>query len=262
MTPIDAIFELWGRVGASRGAAVLVNDKELRQWPDAAVKAMKSQKLIVKARPAKSAECPGCERECTMPVHTLPQTAGAQASFIVCDQRSDINRVTIPTDRLTQWQCSADLVCRFVADSLGIRLRDRQMLESGLWEIGIVSGKKRSQMLCLKADNTLALVVGGRHTPLSDLIDFNDDKYLLDDPMIRQMVDSSTTADSRYTPSSFKREARKQATQATHESWRKTYRNLKKNHPNMSAVWISQKIAKMDIAQGRKAETIRKNMKK
>ena len=96
MTAIDALLELLGRVGACRDAAVLVNDEELLQWPGAAVKAMKSQKLIVKARPASSVICSGCERNCVMPVYTLPATTGKHSSFIVCDKRSDVNRVPVP----------------------------------------------------------------------------------------------------------------------------------------------------------------------
>jgi hypothetical protein len=262
MTPQDALIELLGRVGANQGAAVLVNDEELRQWPDAAVKAMKSQKLIVKASPASSAICPGCERECVMPVHTLPDTAGTQASFIVCDKRNDINRVTVPAEGLKQWKCSADLVCVFVAASLGLRRSARQTGIADLWEIGIAFGDKRSQMLCLQANGVLALVAGNNVLPLAELIEYHDGVYSLDGTLIRQLVDTATTADDRYTPSDIKREVRKLDTQAIYEGWRKAYRNLKKNHPNMSAVWISRKIAKMDIAHNRDAETIRKKMKK
>lgn len=68
--------------------------------------------------------------------------------------------------------------------------------------------------------------------------------------------------DQRYTPSNARREARKLDTQAMYKTWRKAYRNLKKKNPHITDVWCSQKIAKMDIARGRNAETIRKNMKK
>lgn len=66
----------------------------------------------------------------------------------------------------------------------------------------------------------------------------------------------------QYTPSVVKREARKLGTLAMYETWKKEYRSLKKKHPDMSDSWCSQKIAKMPIAKGRDAGTIRKNMKK
>jgi hypothetical protein len=49
---------------------------------------------------------------------------------------------------------------------------------------------------------------------------------------------------------------------AMYEGWRKNYRSLRKQRPNMSDVWYSQQIAKADIEHGRDAETIRKHMKK
>jgi hypothetical protein len=39
--------------------------------------------------------------------------------------------------------------------------------------------------------------------------------------MIRQLVDSATTADNRYTPTNARREVRKLDTQAMYESWQK-----------------------------------------
>lgn len=262
MTPIDALLDLFGRLGACREAAVLVNDEELLQWPKAAVKAMKSQRLLVKARPATSAVCPGCESNCIMPVHTLPPTTGKPSSFIVCDKRSDINRVPVPPGRLIQWRCNADLVSGFVATSLGLRRPGRHTDGASRREIGIVSGNKRSQMLCLESSGTLALVVGNSKVPLAEFIEFHDGAYSLDAASIRRLVDSATTADDRYTPSNARREVRKMDTQAMYESWRKEYRVLRREKPDMSDVWYSKQIARLIIAEGRDAETIRKKMKK
>jgi len=261
MTPIDPLVELLGRVGACQGDAVLVSSEELHQWPSTAVKAMKSQKLILKAGPAKSASCPGCEENCVMPVYSLPIKGGASSSFIVCDKRSDTNRVPVSSEKLMQWQCSVDSVSEFVASILDLRRPARQTDSAGRREIGVFFGDKRGQMLCLEANGILDLVAGNNRIPLAELIEFNGGKYSLNDTMIRQMVDAATTAESRYTPSDIKREARKLKTQAMYESWRKEYRNLKKRHPNMSDVWISRKIAKTDIAQHHDPETIRKHMK-
>lgn len=197
-----------------------------------------------------------------MPVHRLPAMPGSGSSFIVCDQRSDINRVPVSSDRLSQWQCSADLLCEFVASSLGLRSPERQTGRADRWEIAIVSGDKRSQMLCLEARGILALVAGNNIVPLEEFIVFHEDKYSLDDAMVRRLVDAAAPADKRYTPSDVKREARKLHTQAMYESWRKMYRELKRSKPGKPDTWYAQKIANMDIAQKRNSETIRKNMKK
>ncbi|MGO9579826.1 MAG: hypothetical protein ACLP2P_10490 [Desulfobaccales bacterium] len=262
MKPVEALIELLDRVGANHGAAVLVNDDELRQWPSEAVKAMKSQRLVTRARPAASVICPGCEQECVMPVHTVFATTRSAVSFIVCDKRSDINRVPLSTGRLIQWQCNADLVCGFIAASLGFRCTGRQTANPNQWEIGVATGNKRSQMLCLQAGRGLPLVVGGNKVPLEELIGFCDGQYSVDGDVIRRMVDAATTADSRYTPSQAKREARKLETKALHASWQKEYRKLKRIKPGRTDSWYAQQISKMDIGQNRDPATIRKNMKK
>jgi hypothetical protein len=219
MTPQAALIELLGRVGASQGASVLINEDELSQWPSAAVAAMKTQRLLAKARPAISAICPGCERDCVMPVHVLPAEDKRPArAFVVCDKRSDINRVAIPLTKLTQWQCSADAVCGFVASSLALRRSDKQTTSADLFEIGIATGDKRRQMLCLQANGVLDLVAGSNPLPLADLVEYHDGAYSLDGATVRQMVDAATTADNRYTPSNAKREASKLDTQAMYTS--------------------------------------------
>jgi hypothetical protein len=226
------------------------------------VAAMKSQKLLARARPASSVVCPGCERECVMPVHTLPAGPRGPASFIVCDKRDDINRVSVSADRLMQWRCDADAVCGFIAASLGLRRSDKHPAEAGLLNVGMASGDKRNQMLSLRVDGELALVAGNNAVPLAELVSYRQGAYSVAVAMIRQLIDSATAADPRYTPSDATREARKLNTQAMYEDWRKAYRDLKKQRPNMSGVWYSKQIAKQDIAAGRSAETIRKHMRK
>jgi hypothetical protein len=73
--------------------------------------------------------------------------------------------------------------------------------------------------------------------------------------MVQQQIDHATIP-----VRSVRREARKLDTQAMHEDWQREYRKLKKNRPDMSDVWYSQQIAKLAIAEGRSAETIRKHM--
>ena len=264
MTPQAALIDLLGRVGASHGATVLLNADELSQWPSAAVAAMKTQRLLAKARNASSAICPGCERDCVMPVHVVTAEGKRPArAFIACDKRSDINRVAITLTSLTQWQCSAEAVCGFVAATLGLRRSDEQSALAALWYIGVATGDKRSQMLCLQANSALALVAGNNSMALAEMVEYRDGAYSLDGAMVRQLVDAATTADNRYTPSNAKRESRKLDTRAMYADWQKAYRDLYKKHKskNMSETWYSQQIAKMDIAKGRDASTIKKHMK-
>ena len=262
MTPLEALLGLLERVGANQGAAVLVSEAELSRWPVGAVRALKTQKLLVKASPAASMVCPGCEQECTMPVHTLPAGKGKAVSFVVCDKRDDINRVPVSAEQMRQWQCGAEAVGAFIVQNLGLRPESQRKTGAGLWELGLVSGKKRTQMVCLRANEALELVAAQNGVPVAELVCFGADGYSLDSIGIRQLVDTSTTGDSRYTPSNARREAGKLATRDLHESWRKEYRAMKKRRPGMSDVWYSQQIAKLKIALGRSAETIRKHMKR
>jgi hypothetical protein len=217
MTPEDALIELLARVGAGNGVAVFVSAEELSQWPAVAVAVMKSQKLLVKARPAV---------------------------------------------RLTQWRCDAEAVCAFVAANFGLRRSGQHSADSGLLNVGMATGDKRSQMLCLRTDGDLALVTGNNAMPLAELVGFSDGEYSVDRLMIRRLVNCATTADPRYTPSNARREARKLDTQAMYQGWQKAYRELKKRRPRMSAVWYAMQITNQDIAVGRSADTIRKHIKK
>ena len=260
MTPVAALIELLGRVGARNGAAVTVNTEELNQWPTEAVIALKSQGLLLKARHAKSVICPGCEQDCSMTVQTLTRANAPASSFVVCDKRSDINRVPIPAALLALWRCDAQAVCGFVAASLGLQQTTVPPSEAGLLPIGMARGNKRTQMLCLRLDGHLALVVGADAMPLADVVGFENGSFTIDQAVVRQMVDAATTADPRHTPSTAKREAGKLDTQARYASWQKAYRALRKKSPNKSDVWYSQQIAKTAIAQGLNASTIKKNM--
>ena len=261
MTPRDAFVDLLERVGARHGAAVLISEDEVRQWPADAVSAMKSHTLLTRARPAAAVVCPGCEEDCVMPVQTMPAGPRGSAPFIICDKRSDINRVALTSERVNQWKCDAAAIGRFVARRLGLRRSGRQADRSGMLEIGLAAGDTRRQMLCLRTHGDVALMAGDATVPLADLVDFDRGDYAIDANAVRQLIDSTTTADPRYTPSTVRREARKLDTQDRYESWRAAYRTLTKRHPKMSDVWYARKIARQEVAAGFTADTIRKHMK-
>jgi hypothetical protein len=189
MTTLDAVLELLTRVGASNGAAVLVSEAELSHWPASAIQAMKSQKLLVKASPASSAVCPGCEQECVMPVHTLPAGSRSAASFIVCDKRDDINRVAVPNKRLEQWQCSIGAFADLIAAFLSLRCPCSDGTSSGRREIGIFKGAKHSSHLVLVADGALTLKLAGHSLALADILTLENDGFKLDKRTLTRLVD-------------------------------------------------------------------------
>jgi hypothetical protein len=261
MTPEAVLIMLLERLGTARDSATLISAMELNDWPSDAVAALKGQKLIVKARIASSAICPGCEEGCVMPVQAPPDGARKAEPFIVCDKRDDVNRVPVPADRLEQWRCGMKEVCQFVADRLELHQAIKHLEKSNLWEIGIVPGKKRRQMIGLRVANLLKLTAGTSDAPLVDLVGYHEGAFTLDTKEIRRLVDSSTAADPRHTTITDRREERKRGTQTRHEKWREAYLKLKKDHPDKSDTWCAIQISKMTIGKGFEVETIRKNMK-
>ena len=268
LTAEDILIELLDRVGGAPDHTVRIDSLELAGWPRGSVAALKSQRLLRRTRPATSTICPGCEEQCPMPVYTVAGPSGSSAgrtdrwSFVVCDKRGDINRVRVEPERLTQWQSSADTVCDFVADCLGLRPSGKRTGREGLRQIGMARGNERRQMLCLRTQRELELVAGDRAIRLAELVDFRRGRYGLNKTVIGQLVDASLTANPRYTPSQVRREARKLATGARDQALRKAYLKLRRRRPGRSDTWYSLQIAKMDIAAGLGSETIRRNMKK
>jgi hypothetical protein len=188
MTPQAALTELLARVSAENGAAVLVNDHELGQWPGEAVSVMKAKKLLVKARPASSAVCPGCERDCVMPVNTT-LTTRKPAPFIVCDKRSDINRVDVPISYLEQWQASGDLIASLLADLLGLDRSGISDTDAARWEIGMLKGAKHSSHLVLSSNGRLTLTLAGHSVSLADVLELEGDTFKVDRRKLNRLVD-------------------------------------------------------------------------
>lgn len=193
MTPEAVLSELLERVAAGQEAAALVAEDELSRWPSAAVSEMKTQRLLAKARPASSAVCPGCERECTMPVHVLPDAAQGPAAFIVCDKRSDINRVDVPIGRLEQWHTTGELIADLVARLLGVSRTASTAVNDREWTIGTLKGRKHKSLVTLRAGNDLHLSLAGHVVPLADVLAFGQDILTVDKNGLIRRVDKPTS---------------------------------------------------------------------
>ncbi len=214
MTPMDAILELLARVGASNGAAVLVSEVELSHWPDAAVHAMKSHKLLVKASPAASVVCPGCEQECFMPVHTRNHETRGPESFIVCDKRDDINRVPVATERLKQWSASPASIADLITGLLGLRRTDAGGTSAVRWEVGMFKGRKHSSHIVLSAEDRLTLGLAGHSIALADILTLEDNSFKLDKQTLIRLVDKPVAGAGDAESAAQRRERLKRMVQA------------------------------------------------
>ena len=157
-------------------------------------------KLIAKARPASSVICPGCERECVMPVHTLPTTTRSPESFIVCDKRSDINRVAVPISRLEQWQTTYDLIADVLARLLGLSRSASTAAEGNQWHIGVLKGKKHKSRVTLLADDGLNLSLAGHTVPIIEVLAINENVLTLDKGELIRLVDKPAGNAETETP--------------------------------------------------------------
>lgn len=188
--PQGALIELLGRVGASQGATVLINDDELSLWPGVAVAAMKAQRLLAKARPASSAICPGCERDCVMPVHVLSAEGNQPArAFISCDSRDDVSRVPVPISKLEQWQTTGELIADLLARLLGLTRTTSQAVDGEQWHIGVLRGNEHRSPVTLLAGDCLNLSLAGHVIPLVDVLTIEENAITLDKSELIRLVD-------------------------------------------------------------------------
>ena len=258
-SPEAVLHDLGARVCVFPRRGVRIGSREVARWPREAVAALKSQKLLRRAQPARGTVCPGCGMQCAMPVERGPDPS---MPWVVCDKRGDINRVPVPVDRLAQWRTSADILGRAVAGGLSLRWRGLEAEEGRAMEIGLAPAGNRRRMLKLRFEGELALAAGSSALPLSEVLRFGEGAYRMDDTRVRRWLIATKDEEASYSASRIRSEARKLDTQKKHKGWQKAYRVLRREKPGMTGVWYSRWIARSDLGAGHRPETIRKNMKK
>lgn len=192
-TPQAALDELLARLAASRGGAVYLDAQELEGWPTDLLHALKASKLLGKASPATSTVCPGCERACAMSVEVLSGHDGAVAAFVVCDKRSDINRVEVQVGVLARWKATGESLANALAALLQIGQRPQHADTPGRWHLGALIGKHHKDRLVLHAgDAGLTLAVAGHAVAISDLLSIAPRGLQLDRAHLVRLVDQPT----------------------------------------------------------------------
>jgi hypothetical protein len=122
-----------------------------------------------------------------MPVYTPSHETRDPAAFVVCDKRSDINRVSVPIRRLEQWRVSAISITELIAGLLGLRRPDASDIAIGRLEIGFKGGKGSSHLVLL-ADGRLTLTLAGHSIALADVLTLEDSGFKLDKQTLIRLV--------------------------------------------------------------------------
>lgn len=233
---------------------------EVEQWQDDALALFVGVGLLTKSNHAQSLECKGCEYRCFMPVEL---TDDKRRAFIVCDHmdmHSQMGRIAVPLQRLTQWRTSPKHFAKVIASLLGLEGVAHDKKETGVYELGMLKSNTGRRWVSL-AVSPLSLVINQHATPVGDLLYIDNNELTIDHVRINELLNSPTSNAKNYTPNTDKQENRKLATQAMYQNWNDAYLKLLKQNSNKSDSWYSMQIAKLPIAQGRNSETIRKNMK-
>jgi hypothetical protein len=189
----DVLREVLERVAASGSDEVLLASRELAGWPADAVAAMKSGGLLRGTRAAASVVCPGCEQQCSMSVHVRSGAGGSPRAFVICDKRSDINRVMVDVELLEQWRVTGDSLADLMADLLDVR-RPGGNATPGRWEIGMFKGTKHSSHLVLLGAGKLVLSLAGHSVHLRDVLQLNGDRFAVDRRTLGRLVDQPVAA--------------------------------------------------------------------
>jgi hypothetical protein len=264
MTYNDVLGELLAHLRAEN-KAITISWDTAQLWPDGALNTFLKLGLLKSAPAAQSLECQGCENRCFMDVLTLPNDdPDLTRSFIVCDDadmQSQMGRIHVPLVRLQQWQCSVKHLAKVLAVLLGLNDTISVSGHPAVFKLGMLKSDKGRRWVVLNGVD-LTIEINQHAVPVSDVLYFDGEILQIDQRRIDDLVNREPLNTSkRYTPSTSKHEARKLETQARYRVWNDEYLKLKAEKPNHTDGWYSKQIAKMDIANGKDAETIRKNMK-
>lgn len=106
-----------------------------------------------------------------MPVEVLPASGARLAqAFIVCDKRSDVNRVALPLESLSQWQASGESLAEFLLRNLEIPGEVSHSTAVGVWRIGVFRGGEQAAQLLLSCTGSVCAQIAGHSIPLEELL--------------------------------------------------------------------------------------------
>jgi len=245
MTPQAALGELLDRLVAQQGAAVLVGNDELCDWPAEAVAAMKSTRLLVKARYASSIVCPGCEEQCSKPVEILPaeESRPARAS-IVCNEPADLGLIAVELRSLEQWQITGEGLAGAVSRLLGFTKPPQADSAGKRWVLGLLEGRENKGTVTLSIENSATLALAGQSVPLAHVLALDGRVLRADKHALLRVVDGDTQEPASGVGSqAWRKQKAKTAAKARHDKPGGSHDMQER----MRAAWASGRFTTRDI---------------
>ena len=266
MTYNDVLVDLLAHLLHAESKPIMIGWDSVQHWPEGVLNALLQLGILIPASAAQSIECHACDNHCYMDViNIIHDDPALTRAFIVCDDadmQSQMGRVKIPLLRLQQWQGSVKQLSQVIADLLGLKDKITFTANQAVIKLGMLKANKGRRWVTLNCID-LSLEINQYKKPIDELLYFDGQQFVIDQNSIDDLLNSeSLNSGKKYTPSTIKREASKLETQAMYQDWQDAYLRLNKEYPNKANTWYAAKIFKMDIAKGRDAETIRKNMVK
>lgn len=247
----------------SKHKKVVLSWAAINLWQPKTFELLLKNHVIKATDKASVIQCQGCEKHCTVDVTRFDYPSSKIRYYAVCEDdymHEQMGRMTIPPEQLNQWQCNTKQLIKIIARLLDIETEINFSVTTEQTRLAMLHSNAGRKWLTL-IHQPLALEINQVIMPLEALLYFDGDSLALDKNQINHALNlKQPTTVKGYTPSTVKLENRKANTQAKYQDWQDEAIKLKKKNPTKVRTWISQQIAKMPIAQGKSAETIRRNI--
>ena len=216
MSPEAVLLDLGSRAGVSPGREVRVEACEVARWPREAVAALKSQRLLRKAQPARGTVCPGCGMQCAMPTERGTGPSASLGRMRQARRHQPGPRTGGPSGAMADERRYSGAGRR--RPPVPCSWKGFESAEGGREvEIGVTSAGNRRRMLKLRFEGELALAAGSSALPLSEFLRFGEGGYRMDSTRIRRWLETSAAQEGSIKASQVRREARKLDSQERHK---------------------------------------------
>lgn len=242
-----------------------LNWEAVNLWQNNVLQLFLDNNLLTRTKKATSIQCQNCVNHCLVDVTSRSYPKGTRY-FAMCEDpfmHEQMGRMTIPAEQLNQWTFSIKQLAVLIAELLHLPCDISYKAGQETILLGVLESKAGRNSVVLHVE-PLTLIINQTELFINELLYFDEgvnNRLKIDNVKIQHALKIKKITEGKvYTPNVDKNEQRKADTTKSYKAIQKVAVKLKKQHPNKPKTWIAQAIAKMPVAQGRSADTIRKNI--